>query len=660
MSLWLRQSYDEEFCKLYDSLVDKYPEDLFLLEGIHADQLDINESARNFFRTSERKGSATADHSIDPNANVSGRDVITFNYEVPKPIMKLNSLYNLWLEIKNTNGLAMANSAIEGEISGAYYINDCWDIGRPYCFNYSTYDIAVKGLPMAGRLNINPPKGLSSFLHQVEQFTVMAANSTLGATGLADLLLVSACYVDKIFDNWGMDHKIRAASRDPLGGVVEREVWTYCKELMAHLVYTLNFEFRGNQSPFTNISIYDDVFLDQLIPSYELEGNTPRKETVKKLQSLFLEVMNEELSRNPITFPVVTACFSTMQEDSHGSRTIADKAFLDFIAKANQEKGFINIYCGEVSTLSSCCRLRSKVSDLGYSNTFGSGSTKIGSLGVVTLNLPRLAMLALDEEDPDEDFLANVKASTVMCTMINNAKRNFIKDRIARGALPLYNLGFMDIDRQYSTTGFTGLYEAVTILDHDMAKEDGVSFAQKVLDAINNANDRMSAVYKAPHNMEQVPAESSAVKLAKKDLIMNIWDTFDESEVPAMYSNQFTPLWIDDINLLERIDIQGKLDSYCTGGAIAHLNVDERIADWTNIRDLIEYACKKGVVYFAINYVINKCQNNHMSVGANVDTCPICNEKITDTFTRVVGFLTNTKHWNKARREKDFPNRVFY
>lgn len=637
----LPQSYDEGFCSLLERLRSAYPAELFRLEGIHPDQLDINAVSRDYFKTSDRKGSATADHSIDPNANVSGRDVITFNYEVPKSLMKLNSLYNLWKTMKELYGRDDADQAIEYEINGTLYINDVWDIGRPYCFNYSTYDIVLEGLNMGGRLTIDPPKSLNAFLRQVEQFTVYAANSTLGATGLADLLIVVSRYVDDILTT-GYDHHVKIGKAP--------RVWTYVKESLTSLIYTLNWEFRGNQSPFTNVSVYDRLFLEQLVPSYLIGGTAPDIETVKKVQDLFLDAYNETLARTPITFPVVTACFSAGQGSDGGGRTIQDKAFLKKIARHNLKYGFINIYCGESSTLSSCCRLRSSISDLGYSNTFGAGSTKIGSLGVVTLNLPRLARTA---EGSFPAFLGLLRQSTGTASRINHAKRTFIKDRIERGSLPLYTLGFMDLSRQYSTCGFTGLHEAMSILGFDMLTEEGLQAAEDTLTVINETNAKLSKLLGTPHNMEQVPAESSAVKLAKKDALLGL-----NPEGIPLYSNQFLPLWEEGADLLDRIRVQGRLDGHCTGGAICHLNVATAITDPAVMEALIHHAAESGAVYFAVNYQINRCAQGHMTVGRD-DACPVCGAPVIDTFTRVVGFLTNTKHWNKTRREHDWPERTF-
>lgn len=641
MALFLKQSYDEGFCKLMDELRKKYPEELFRIEGIHEDQTDINHTAWDFFRTTERKGSATADHSIDPNANVAGRDVITFNFEVPKPLMKLNSLFNMWKGVSALGGEEMAARVLEDEIRGAIYINDAHDMARPYCFNYSTLDIALEGLPHVGRLMIKPPKSLSSFLHQVEQFVTTAANMTLGATGLADILIVASWYVDRILET-GKDHKI----------VVGREnAISYVRELLTHFIYTVNYEFRGNQSPFTNVSLYDKHFREQLIPAYAIQGVSPKDSTVDMVQKMYMDIFREELRREPLTFPVTTACFSTGEVD--GERRIRDLDFLDAVSGYNLEQGFINYYMGDTSTLSSCCRLRSNVNDLGYANTFGAGSTKIGSLGVVTLNLPNIAFTVKGSERAKEAFFEILEDRVKDISYINQFKREFLRDRVRRGSLPLYTLGYMDLGHQYSTCGFTGLHEALEILGYDIRNEEGLSFAKEILGTINAVNDKMSAKWKAPHNMEQVPGETSSVKLARKDRIMGLNKDYE------LYSNQFIPLCLEGVDILDRIYLQGQLDPACTGGAICHLNVGEPIEDIGAMNAIAYQACSDGVVYFAVNYALNRCSSGHITAGRDADNCPICGSEITDTFTRVVGFLTNTKHWNKTRREVDWPNRVF-
>jgi len=110
--------------------------------------------------------------------------------------------------------------------------------------------------------------------------------------------------------------------------------------------------------------------------------------------------------------------------------------------------------------------------------------------------------------------------------------------------------------------------------------------------------------------------------------------------------------------LLDRIDLQGQFDKQFSGGSILHLNIDQPI-EADQMYNMIDYTAKQGVVYFAINYNLQKCEKGHMSVGQS-ESCQICGKPITDNYMRVVGFLTNTKNWAPERREQDYPNRVFY
>jgi len=422
------------------------------------------------------------------------------------------------------------------------------------------------------------------------------------------------------------------------------DAWKYVEENIVSFIYTINQPMRGNQSCFTNISIYDDVFLESLKDDYIFpDGSNIDIELVKQLQDLFLNIINKEMSRTPVTFPVTTACFSVDE-----NKNILDKNFINFIAKHNQKYGFINIYCGSSSTLSSCCRLRSDKSNE-YFNSFGSGSSKIGSLGVVTINLPRLAF---KYKSNIEKFHKELTHLTQLCAKINHIKRKLVQKRIDNGNHPLYTLGFIDIDTQYSTVGINGFNECVEILGKNILEEDGINLGLEIIKTINNENDKCAKQFKSAHNCEQIPAESVSIKLANKDKLLKYQDKYD------IYSNQFIPL-VTKANVLDRIKLQGIFDSHFSGGAIAHINVDTPIEDINQIENLIKTCAKMGVVYFAINYIIAECSDGHICV-TNGKTCTICGKDITNKFTRVVGFLTNIKNWHEVRREKDFPNRQFY
>lgn len=609
-------SWDKEF----EELISKFSKELLNLDGI-GDQTDIHKFSKEFFSGD----GVTSDVSIDANANVVARTGIEYNFEVAKPLKRFNSYFLLWKELKKQHGIEVANSIIEAQLTGDIYINDLVSTAEPYCFNYSTFDIACNGLlGLSSRLNIEPPKSLSTFLRQVEQFIAVAANSTLGATGIADLLIVSSLFVDKI-NATGMDGHIHVV-----------DIHSYVREQITSLIYTLNWAFRSNQSPFSNVSLYDNTFLESLCPDY---GAKP--ETVRLLQRIYCEVMNSEMRRTPLTFPVTTACFAIDE-----NREVKDKEFLKFIAEQNKEYGFINIYNGSIATLSSCCRLRSERKSE-YFNSFGAGSTKIGSLGVVTANLPRAAYCA---EGSVDKFLEQVHYLFDIAAKINAAKRAIIKNRIAMGAAPLYTHGYMDINKQYSTFGIVGVNEAVELLGHDILEEEGQAVVRELLESISKWIDEAEQKYNVPHNVEQVPAETSAIKLAQKDAFLG----YKISR--PLYSNQFIPL-TTRADIHDRLRLQGMFDSMLSGGAIAHINIGTPISDTETMVKLMEFAAKQGVVYWAVNYKLFCCQNKHTWVGGEM--CPNCGEHWQDEITRVVGFFTTVKNWHRVRREIEWPGRVF-
>jgi ribonucleoside-triphosphate reductase len=172
------------------------------------------------------------------------------------------------------------------------------------------------------------------------------------------------------------------------------------------------------------------------------------------------------------------------------------------------------------------------------------------------------------------------------------------------------------------------------------------------MDTINVTNKMFEKLYNAPHNCEQVPGENMSIKMAEKDKLLKYQDKYN------IYSNQFIPL-IVNADMLDRMKLQGLFDKQFSGGAILHVNCDTPIQDEKQIINLIKTAAKLGIVYWAINYNLQECENGHMSVGKN-SKCLTCGGEITNNYTRVVGFLTNTKNWHKVRRDEDYPHRQFY
>ena len=150
------------------------------------------------------------------------------------------------------------------------------------------------------------------------------------------------------------------------------------------------------------------------------------------------------------------------------------------------------------------CRLRSNKNNeyLGYVNSFGSGGTQIGSFGVVTLNLPHIALVSKGNK---EKFFEILKENAEYAIRINHTKRFILQKRINLHALPLYDHGFMTLQKQYATIGLNGVYECIEIMGMDILEKDGQDFCEEILTYINNMNDSADAKYKYAHNCEQTP-----------------------------------------------------------------------------------------------------------------------------------------------------------
>jgi anaerobic ribonucleoside-triphosphate reductase len=726
----------------------------------------------------------TADASVDPNSNVSDKSVIGYGFEMPKGYFKLYSMYVLWKKLKELYGLETANQAIEKHVNGDIYIHDLHSIAgfKPYCFNFSTYDVMLKGLPMINKIKSVRPKHFYSFKSQIEQFSIIAGNTIAGAVGLADFLIVSSYYIENIIEDL-QDAHFKFAS--------EEDAWAYIKETFTSFIYTMNQPTRASQSIFSNVSVYDTPNLEELKADYIFPGGRLLDiELVQKVQKVFLECMNETLRRTPATFPVITACLTV---DDEGN--IADETFAKDMAELNQEFGFINFFNGKTSTLSSCCFLGEQEADVldedgayyipfkelesvigkdgkikvaveeGYEeavlvklpkenkgiyeiitenekvlkctddhihlliddqektttelvigdklttldsennvyfeeiinikeittedefvycfemsdkynpyfslangiithncrlrsetsheffNSFGAGKSKIGSIGVVTMNLPRYAYEAHRSKDMRAAFKDKVKKHFKLASEINHAKRMIVKDAIDAGIHPLYEFGFMELDKQYSTVGVNGLYEAIEALGMDIVSPEGTKFTVELMEQLNRWIEDEENNRKFPHNVEQIPAESMAVKAATKDRMAGYQDEYN------LYSNQFIPLTAKT-DVLNRIHLQGQLDKHFSGGSVLHLNIGQPLSVEATVK-LMKICANQGVVYWAANYVLKECSDGHLTAG-NGNTCDICGKEIVNEYTRVVGFLVNTKNFSKARREHDYPNREWY
>ena len=313
---------------------------------------------------------------------------------------------------------------------------------------------------------------------------------------------------------------------------------------------------------------------------------------------------------------------------------------------------YVNGFC------SHNCRLinDADLNELGAAvNSFGGGggALSMGSHRVVLLNTNRFALELQGKGDAD-DFLRMLDDRIEQATKILVSHRHMLAQLRDDGFLMFLSNGWMDLDRMFSTIGLIGLIETVETLNKGLDKKNGDKklTMEDMLVFVNKKVNELSARYHIPMNIEQVPGEAMAPRLAKVDKYL-----YGEEKVPyKLYSNQFVPLWVE-ATIFERMIADGNWNSLFTGGGIVHFNLGEKTTPQQN-KELIKFAIKCNAQHFALNMAYSECVDGHVTLGKN-EKCPICGKEITDYMTRVVGFFTRQSRWGEERREWEFPRRKF-
>lgn len=299
------------------------------------------------------------------------------------------------------------------------------------------------------------------------------------------------------------------------------------------------------------------------------------------------------------------------------------------------------------------CRFVNDLERMEYrADSFGNGGLNIGSHRVVTINLPKIALEA-DRSFPKYFEILEDRLCLIRDILLVH-REEILQRRVDRGFLKFFKpLGWMDLDMFFSTIGIIGVYEACYYMGIPMETPAGQMFAAQVLEYIDNYAKKFSKETGHSFNTEEIPGESAAVTLAKKDRVK-----YGDSQVFELYSNQYLPL-ISDISLIDRIKVSGKLMNLVSGGGIVHANIASKIDRPEKMEKTIRQTLKAGVPHFAVSYSYGICENEHTSVVGNSNICPICGGKILDHYTRVIGYWTKTSSWNEVRREYEFPNRKY-
>ena len=635
----IKHTYDEDFENLLLDLKDKYSVKLFELNGIDDNSLDITKFSINYFLKKN-----TADSTIDSNANVQIKNVTTYNFESRKGHDKLNSLFLLWKTARKLYNTRIANTLIEKELIKDVNIQDLTHMYLPYCWAFDVYDIYTKGLPFVVNYPSTPPKYSDVLLQHTIQLLSYAAPQLMGATAIPNFLVIYAGLLK--YDSLNNNYPVPNYLYQP--DLFKK----YIKQRFQELVFLLNQPLRQVQSVFSNITIFDTPFLKYMCSLYIINDSYIDSDFVMMIQKEFLLTLCELNNKQLSTFPVVTVQFKRDENNN-----IEDEDFLDFVSEINIPFANLNIYSDKsLTALSSCCRLINSIEDIlnvvkdENTNLIGGSSVKVGSFGVASLPLVRMALKA---DKNEELFFSLIKENAEDCYKINHCRRTLIQDMIIKGQMPLYDLGFINLNNQYSTLGINGIEEASSLMGYNIVSIEGRNFVKKILIFLSKIAEEAIKKYNYRCNIEQIPAENTAIKLADADKLLFSGKALQHK----LYANQFISL-SEDVDVLQRIDLQAEFEQYFSGGTILHVNVGEKIESKEIMKKFIKFIIKSGVKYFAINYFFQKCSNNHITIDKS-ENCKICNGEIVERYTRIVGFLVPLSSWKTERREEFFERKIY-
>ncbi len=616
---------DPDFSKTFLMLKEKYGEELAKLNGLASTQLDYTDFIDNFVDKT-----TVADASIDGNANVGHKDIVSLENEMAKPHSKLLGFHKIFCELKKEYGVQVANDWLTAEWIGWFYLHDAYNSTfKPYCYAYDTETLVRKGMFFVNDFNAQPAQHLVTYTDFIAEFISWCCNRTSGAVGVPSFLVYSYYYWKKDVDN----------------GYFMHSPTYYRDQEFQRIIYKLNQPYLrgGIQSAFTNFSIFDRPYLEALFGGKEFPDGTFIIDYIDDLieyQKAFMNVLSKIRAKNVMTFPVMS--FSLLRKN----KRFVDEDFARWCCRHNMKWADSNFFISDdINSLSNCCRLKSNIKDLGYFNSIGGTALEVGSVKVNTINLARIAY-----DVPKEKYMDTLRERTILCLQVLDRIRHIISRNVDKGLLPNYSLNTLSLSSQYLTCGIIGVYETLQKYGFTTQDEfgyvsytdDGIEFAKQILATIHETQDEWAKDKDYMVNIEQIPGERAAYILMGKD---QMFYPDERYELP-LYGNQWIPLGVKT-TLQEKVRLSAILDEACSGGSVAHINLDKPFDDFDTAWKMLNYVADAGVTYFAFNVRISACSKNHGFYG---DTCPICGGKKVTTYQRIVGFLTPERTYSKERK----------
>lgn len=552
---------------------------------------------------------------MDANANVSSKNIATMEAELNKDINIQINRQLVRNKIKELFDENLANEYVRQIETHEIYVHDETSL-KPYCTSISMYPFLFDGLTKLGGES-KAPQHLESFCGEFVNLVFAISSQFAGALATVEFLLYFDFFARKDYG----DAYLKTNAK-----TIENH--------LQHVVYAINqpAAARGYQSVFWNISIYDKPYFDSLFGDFVFPNmSKPNWDSLQNLQQFFMKWFNKEREKAVLTFPVVTAAMLV----NNGKPT--DTNFANLCATELSEGNSFFIYQSEsADSLASCCRLRNEISENTFSYSLGAGGVSTGSINVITLNMNRLIQQNRD-----------LHSEIVKIQKYQVAYRKLIEDYKNAGMLPVYDAGFISLDKQFLTIGINGMVEAaeslgITVNNNKIYKD----FVSKNLKIIYDANKLAKKEFGYLFNTEFVPAENLGVKNAK-------WDKEDNYLTQRdCYNSYFYAVENESINTLDKIILHGKeIIKYLDGGSALHLNLEEA-PNKEGFLKLLNATAKAGCNYFCFNIKITICNNCGIIDKKTVHKCSTCNSTDVDYGTRVIGYLKRVSNFSSERQKE--------
>ena len=587
------------------------------------------------------------------NTMLDYKDVVNSYINVTDWRVKENSTVTY-----SVGGLILSNS---GSITANYWLSEVYDkeiadahrncdihihdlsMLTGYCAGWSLKQLIQEGLGgVPGKITSSPAKHLSTLCNQMVNFLGIMQNEWAGAQAFSSFDTYLAPFVK--IDN-----------------LTQKEV----KQAVQSFVYGVNTPSRwGTQAPFTNIT------LDWTVPNdlAELnaivggkEQNFKYKDCQKEMDMVnkaFIEIMIEgDANGRGFQYPIPTY---SITKDFDWSETENNKMLFEMTAKYGTPyfSNYINSDMEPSDVRSMCCRLRLDLRELRKKSGgfFGSGEST-GSIGVVTINIPRIAYLSTDEKD----FYNRLEKMMNLSARSLKIKRNVITKLLNEGLYPYTKRYLGTFENHFSTIGLVGMNEAclnANWIKEDLTHEKAQKFTKDVLNFMREKLSDYQDEYGDLYNLEATPDESTSYRLAKKDkaLYPNIITASDD-ETPYYTNSSHLPVGYTE-DIFTALDIQDELQTLYTSGTVFHAFLGERLEDWQAAASLVKKIAENyKLPYYTLSPTYSVCKNHGYILG-EVWTCPDCGQE-TEVYSRITGYYRPVKNWNDGKA-KEYKMRKVY